>query len=141
TGALFYTLGDVKLRQGFVGESMVLHTKAFLHLNATAGPTNLGTLHCKFKKAAHYARLGAYEVARADMDEILYYYRITPHARRYICRTAFLYSECLRAERKDHTLMLDEAVRIFNEFSPHDRRTAQSLSEADASSLVAYDYL
>lgn len=64
TGALYYTLGDVKNHQSLVDESLGLHWKAFIHLNATVGPSNIGTLHCRYKKAAHFARLRAFEMAR-----------------------------------------------------------------------------
>jgi hypothetical protein len=64
TGALYYTLGDVKNHQGQLDQSLTLHWKAHTHLKSTAGPTNLGTLHCKYKVAAHLARLQDYENAR-----------------------------------------------------------------------------
>ena len=64
TGALYYTLGDVKSRQEQFDQSIALHLRAETHFRLTVGPTNLGTLHCKFKMAAHYARLCDYERAR-----------------------------------------------------------------------------
>ena len=63
TGALYYTLGDIKLHQGASEESLTLHIKAHIHLKATQGPTNISTLHCKYKVALHYSRLGDFEAA------------------------------------------------------------------------------
>lgn len=37
--------------------------------------------------------------------------------------------------------MLNKAVQIFNEFLLNDQKTAYSLTEADAISLVSYNYL
>lgn len=78
---------------------------------------------------------------RTCLDEILYYYNLMPHARRYVCRAAWLYSECLRSVGHSSSPLLDKAVQVFNEFSPSDPRTAYSLTEIDALSLVSYDYL
>jgi hypothetical protein len=64
TGALYYTLGDVKSHQGQLDQSLTLHLKAYTHLKLTAGPTNLGTLHCKYKVAVHHARLQDYDTAK-----------------------------------------------------------------------------
>ena len=64
TGALYYTLGDVKLHQGQLNESFALHVKAHIHFKATAGPTNPGTLHCKYKVAVHCVRMQDMETAR-----------------------------------------------------------------------------
>ena len=63
TGSLFYTLGDVKFAQAEMNESLQFHIKAFNHLKRTAGPTNMSTLHCKYKVAIHYLRLQDFEAA------------------------------------------------------------------------------
>jgi hypothetical protein len=133
--------------------------KAEIHLRLTAGPTSLGALHCKFKMAAHYARLGDFgkarwkcslqsvwiclliHLCRAYLDEVLYHYDLMPHARRYICRAAWVFSKCVPLGGKESSQMLDKAVQAFNEFSPNDQRTAYSLTEADVVGLVFYDYL
>ena len=64
-----------------------------------------------------------------------------PWTRMYICRTAFQYAKCLRLEGKDPLPMLGEAVQVFNEYSSPDQRTALSLTEEDALSVVSFDYL
>ncbi len=68
TGALYYTLGDVKYHQGHFDQSLSLHLEAETHLRLTVGPTNIGTLHCKYKIAVHYIRIGDYEMGRYDMS-------------------------------------------------------------------------
>ncbi|CZT48522.1 uncharacterized protein RSE6_09230 [Rhynchosporium secalis] len=141
TGILCYTLGDIRKHQGRLRESFALHSRAYDNFRSTEGPTNLGTLHCKYKVATHLARINDYNTARKFLDEILTHYRITPHARPYICRTAFLYADCLQEEGKDFSKMLQEALKVFNEYSPYKRNTMGSLTEKDAASVVSYDYL
>ena len=84
---------------------------------------------------------GVDHLGRAYLDEVLYHYDLMPHARRHICRAVWLYAECLRLGGEEFCHLLDKAVQAFNEFSPNDQRTAYSLTEADAMSLVSYDYL
>ena len=91
--------------------------------------------------ASSIRRHGIDHLGRTCLDEILYYYDLMPHARRYVCRAAWLYSECLRSIGDNYSPLLDKAVQVFNEFSPSDPRTAYSLTETDALSLVSYDYL
>ena len=64
TGALYYTLGDVKIRQGLVEQGASLHIMAHAHFERTVGPTSRGTLHCKFKMAVNYVRLHSFQIAR-----------------------------------------------------------------------------
>ena len=64
-----------------------------------------------------------------------------PWTRRYICRTAFHYAECLQLEGKDPLPLLEEAAQVFNEFSSLEKRTATSLSKEDALSVISFDYL
>ncbi|KAJ4349436.1 uncharacterized protein N0V89_008051 [Didymosphaeria variabile] len=141
TGALYYTLGDVKIRQGLAHEGFALHVKAHAHLERTAGPTGRGTLHCKYKMAMHYVRFHSYTIARQYLDDILPHYRMVDHLRPYICRTAFLYAKTLPATDSEGTTLLQEATRIFNSYSKYEKRTTDTLTELDAQSLVAYDYL
>lgn len=86
-------------------------------------------------------RHGVDYLGRTCLNEVLYYYDLMPHARRYVCRAAWLCSECLRSVGENFTPLLDQAVQVFNEFSPNDQRTACSLTETDAMSLVSYDYM
>ena len=86
-------------------------------------------------------RHGVDYLGRTCLDEVLYHYDLIPHARQHVCRAAWLYSECLRSVGEDFSPMLDKAVQVFNEFSPNDQKTAYSLTETDAMSLVSYDYL
>lgn len=37
--------------------------------------------------------------------------------------------------------MVEEAVRVFNEFSKYEKKTIYTLTKQDAQSLVSYDYL
>lgn len=91
--------------------------------------------------ASSIRRHGVDSLGRTFLDEVLYYYDLMPHARRYVCRAAWLYSECLRSVGENFPPLLDKAVQVFNEFSLNDQRTAYSLTETDAMSLVSYDYL
>lgn len=91
--------------------------------------------------ASSIQRHGVDYLGRTCLDEVLYHYDLIPHARRHVCRAAWLYSECLRSVGEDFPPLLDKAVQVFNEFSPNDQRTAYSLTETDAMSLVSYDYL
>ncbi|KAF2732072.1 hypothetical protein EJ04DRAFT_554283 [Polyplosphaeria fusca] len=141
TGALYYTLGDVRVRQGQEDQSFSLYTKAHAHFERTVGPTNPATLHSKYKMATQHVRLHSHPVARELLDDILLHYRRVPYLRPYICRAALLYARSLRAQNMDATVMLEEAVRNFNDFSKHEKRNASTISEEDAQSLVLYDYI
>ena len=91
--------------------------------------------------ASSIQRHGVDYLDRTCLNEVLSNYDLMPHARRYVCRAAWLYSECLRSVGENSGPLLDQAVQVFNEFSPNEQRTAQSLTETDAMSLVSYDYL
>ena len=88
-----------------------------------------------------YEGSGIDYLGRIVLDEILHFYDLIPHARRYVCRAVWLYSECLRSVGENFFPLLDKAVQVFNEFSSNDQRTAYSLTETDVMSLVSYDYL
>ncbi|KAJ8111071.1 hypothetical protein ONZ43_g5715 [Nemania bipapillata] len=64
TGALFYTLGDVRYYQGRFEDSLAMHSEAYIRVGETAGEQSLVALHCKFKVALHYTRQN--DFARAE---------------------------------------------------------------------------
>ncbi|KAF2850422.1 hypothetical protein T440DRAFT_468411 [Plenodomus tracheiphilus IPT5] len=141
TGVLQYTLGDVMVLQHRDADAFSLHTQAHASFERVAGPANPGTLHSKYKMAIHLVRIHSHRTAREHLNAILYHYRLIGYLRPYICRTAFLYARSLLAEGHDAVEMLNEAVEIFNEFASPEKRTAESLTEDDANSLVSFDYL
>ncbi|KAI1145041.1 P-loop containing nucleoside triphosphate hydrolase protein [Nemania diffusa] len=141
TGALFYTLGDVRYHQRRFEDSLAMHSEAYIHVKETAGEQSLVALHCKFKVALHCTRQHDFARAESYFEEILPGYRLKRHARRYIPRAAFAYAECQKSAGKEHRALLEEAVAVFNEFSTYDQRTCDSITYKDATSLVLYDYL
>lgn len=63
------------------------------------------------------------------------------HLRPYICRTAWLYAKAMPEDEPEAKSMLEEASQVFNEYSKYEKRRPDTLTELDAQSLVAYDYL
>ncbi|KAL1610834.1 hypothetical protein SLS60_002505 [Paraconiothyrium brasiliense] len=85
--------------------------------------------------------LSTIHLAMQYLDEILPHYRMADYLHPYICRTAFLYAKTLPATDPERTKLLEEATRVFNSYSKYEKRTTDTLTELDAQSLVAYDYL
>lgn len=123
----------MKNRQKRFDQNLSLHFKIEIHFKLTIKFTNLRTLHCKFKMTTHYIKLCDYEkikwsfcfnIRRHDVDyfdkiyfdEILYYYDLMSHARRYVCRATWLYSECLRSIEKNFFFCLIRQFRSSTNF-------------------------